>query len=62
MSNQGDTRPYQLKTENNELKTSSRGFTGQGTAMYENGDIYEGDFLDGFRTGNGTYRYEQSKN
>ena len=51
---------YQLRTENNELKTSSRGFTGQGTATYENGDIYEGDFIDGIRLGTGIYRYAKT--
>ena len=51
---------YQLVTENNETKTSSRGFTGYGTATYENGDIYEGDFIDGKRQGTGIYRYAKT--
>ena len=50
---------YKLRTENDEIKTSSRGFTGQGTAYYENGDIYEGDFIDGIRSGTGIYRYKK---
>jgi hypothetical protein len=36
MSQNGDEVKYKLRTENNEEKTSSRGFTGQGTATYEN--------------------------
>lgn len=60
MSQNEEEGKYQLRTENNELKTSSRGFTGQGTATYENGDIYEGDFLDGIREGRGTYRYDKA--
>ena len=59
---QNDNPPYQLRTENNELKASSRGFTGLGTATYENNDIFEGDFLDGRRDGRGTYRYYKSGN
>jgi len=49
MSQDGDEKNYKLRTENEEWKTSSRGYTGQGTAFYENGDIYEGDFIDGIR-------------
>ena len=61
MSQEGDGEgKYQLVTENNETKTSSRGFTGYGTATYENGDIYEGDFIDGKRLGTGIYRYAKT--
>ena len=58
MSQNGEEGKYQLRTENNELKTSSRGFTGQGTATYENGDSYIGDFIDGCRQGTGVYMYK----
>ena len=61
MSENGEEGKYQLKTENDELKTSSRGFTGQGTATYDNGDIYQGEYIDGKRQGNGIYRYEKTK-
>lgn len=61
MSQNGDEEgKYQLRTENNELKKSSRGFTGQGTATYDNNDVYEGDFIDGHREGRGIYRYFKS--
>ena len=60
MSQNGEEGKYQLRTENNELKTSSRGFTGQGTATYENGDSYIGDFIDGTRQGTGVYMYAKS--
>ena len=56
MSEQNEAK-YQLVTENREIKSSSRGYTGQGTATYQNNDIYEGDFLDGKREGRGIYRY-----
>ena len=62
MSQNGDEVKYKLRTENNEEKTSSRGFTGQGTATYENQDIYEGDFIDGIREGTGIYRYNKTGN
>jgi hypothetical protein len=42
-------RKYKLKTENNEIKDTSRGCTGKATAYYTNGDEYNGDFLDGIR-------------
>ena len=60
MSQLGDEITYKLRTENEEWKKSSRGYTGQGTAYYENGDIYEGDFIDGIRSGTGIYRYMKS--
>ena len=60
MSEEGTEGKYQLRTENNELKKSSRGFTGMGTATYDNGDIYEGDFIDGIRLGTGIYRYHKT--
>lgn len=50
-------RKYKLITENREIKDTSRGYTGKATAFYPNGDQYEGDFLDGSRTGKGIYRY-----
>ena len=62
MSANGEEIKYTLLTENGENKKSSRGFTGHGTATYENGDVYEGDFLDGIRSGNGIYRYAASGN
>ena len=61
MSNNGEEEgKYKLRTENEEWKTSSRGFTGQGTAFYDNKDIYEGDFVDGIRSGTGVYRYDKT--
>ena len=60
MAEDGEEGKYVLITENNETKSSSRGYTGQGTAKYDNGDIYEGDFQDGHRLGNGIYRYMKS--
>ena len=35
----------------------SWGYTGRGVATYPNGDIYDGDFKEGHRTGKGTYTY-----
>jgi hypothetical protein len=48
---------YHFVTENGESKTMSRGYTGKASASYPNGDVYEGDFLDGIREGRGVYRY-----
>lgn len=48
---------YVFITENGETKTTSRGYTGKAIAQYPNGDVYDGDFVDGHREGRGTYRY-----
>ncbi len=32
-------------------------FTGKGKLIYSNGDIYEGDFIDGYQTGKGKLIY-----
>jgi radial spoke head protein 1 len=48
---------YTFQTENGETKSMSRGYTGKAVASYPNGDVYDGDFLDGIREGRGTYRY-----
>ena len=37
--------------ETNKESLSSRNFTGKGKAFYINGDIYEGDYVDGLRHG-----------
>jgi hypothetical protein len=38
-----------LITADGEEKTMSRNYSGKATANYPNGEIYEGDFLDGIR-------------
>jgi radial spoke head protein 1 len=48
---------YSFQTENGETKTMSRGYTGKAVASYPNGDVYDGDYVDGIREGRGTYRY-----
>lgn len=48
---------YTFTTENGEIKKMSRGYTGKAVASYPNGDVYDGDFLDGIREGRGDYRY-----
>ena len=57
-----DTGPkYIFVTENGETrKTGSRNYTGRATASYPNGDIYEGDYVDGIRHGRGIYRFAAS--
>jgi hypothetical protein len=36
-------------------------FNGSGVLTYPNGDRYEGNFLDGVRTGNGTFSYADGR-
>jgi hypothetical protein len=58
MSQDGDQGPqYFFVTADGEEKTSSRDYTGFATATYPDGEIYEGDFIEGIREGNGIYRY-----
>ena len=38
---------YKLVDADGQERTSSRGYTGKGTASYPTGDTYTGDFLDG---------------
>ena len=52
-----DGPKYTFMTENGEKKDRSLGYTGKATASYPNGDLFDGDFLDGRREGRGTYRY-----
>mgnify|MGYP006109477875 CR=1 FL=1 len=48
---------YVFTTENQEVKDSSRGYTGKALAQYPQGDSYFGYFIDGIREGRGLYRY-----
>jgi len=57
MSEDGDGPKYTFQTENGETKSMSRGYTGKAVASYPNGDLYDGDFIDGIREGRGEYRY-----
>lgn len=38
---------YVLVTDKGETKNTSVEFTGKGKATYPNGDVYEGEFVDG---------------
>lgn len=47
MADEGEPQYQLLNLATNQLGNSSRDFTGRGRAMYLNGDIYEGDFVEG---------------
>ena len=49
--------PYQLRTEDGEVRPFSMGFTGRGFATYPNSDTYDGVYADGAREGRGCYTY-----
>ena len=58
MADEDDDGPkYVFITENEETKTTSRGYSGKAVAMYPNGDTYDGEFMDGTREGRGVYTY-----
>ena len=48
MAEDGDDGPkYYFVTADNEQKTTSRDYTGFATATYPDGEIYEGEFMEG---------------
>ncbi|KAF4665684.1 hypothetical protein FOL46_003514 [Perkinsus olseni] len=49
---------YSLVTEEGETRPSAFGYTGKGTATYPNGDVYEGHFKDGMKSGDGVYTHK----
>ena len=55
----GEEEPgdYRIVLENGTESKSSRDFTGKATAYYDNGDIYDGHFREGLRSGYGKYNY-----
>ena len=57
MSEAGEQK-YTLTLDTGEVHHISRGFTGKATAMYENGEWYEGTYNEGIREGRGIYQYE----
>ena len=57
MAEEEDGPKYVFITENEEQKTTSRGYSGKAVAMYPNGDTYDGEFMDGTREGRGVYSY-----
>jgi hypothetical protein len=44
-----EDQKYSLVTDKGETMAFSAGFTGKGVATYPNGDVYDGEFLNGFR-------------
>ena len=58
MADEADDGPmYVFITENQETKTTSRGYNGRAMAHYPNGDTYDGQYINGIREGYGVYRY-----
>ena len=59
MAEEEDTGPKYIfvTAEGETRKEGSRHYTGKATASYPNGDLYEGDFVEGIREGRGCYRY-----
>lgn len=45
-------------TESGKESWTSRDFTGHGKAIYENGETYEGLYINGKRNGYGIYTYK----
>lgn len=65
MAEEGEEKTYTLVTKplvgDGETLTSSHKYDGQGIAYYVNGDVYEGSFVQGRRTGRGKYSFGANK-
>ena len=57
MADDGEQGEYNLVLEDGTVKNSSRDYNGKATATYQNGEIYEGNFIGGLREGFGKYSY-----
>jgi len=60
---EGEEIEYQLETSDGKTQNTSKRFTGFGKAKYpnESGDKYDGEFVEGFRTGWGAYEFGKNK-
>lgn len=59
MTEEIETPKYRITfLETGKDSMSSWDFTGLGKAKYVNGDIYEGEYLNGVRSGQGVYHYK----
>ena len=56
---EGEPQYRIVDLDTNKESNSSRDFTGRGRATYLNGDVYEGDYVNGLRTGKGIYWYKK---
>ena len=57
MAEEEGEKQYIFITENQEKKSSSRGYNGKAVAHYPNDDKYEGQYINGIREGHGIYYY-----
>jgi len=48
-----------VKGQDAPLEKGSQQYTGQGKAFYENGDTYDGTYVEGLRRGKGTYTWKK---
>lgn len=48
---------YTLKLPTGQKLSKSRDYTGTAKALYTNGDVYDGHFVEGVRHGKGIYKY-----
>lgn len=56
---EGEEPTYSLKTAEGVVHSSKR-FTGEGLATYANGDTYDGEYVEGYRRGKGTYSFAKN--
>ena len=55
---QEEPQPYSFTLADGSTLEGSENYTGQATAVYENGDQYVGGFVDGLRHGSGVYTWK----
>lgn len=49
MAEEEGDQAYTLTAEDGTVHKSSHGYTGKGNAVYSNGEIFEGDYVNGVR-------------
>lgn len=59
MGEEGEEPTYTLKTPDATVHSSKR-YTGEGVATYLNGDTYDGEYVEGYRCGRGTYTFAKN--
>lgn len=54
-----ETKPFVFTPAGGQDTNTNKDYTGRGKAVYPNGDIYDGEYVNGVKEGQGTYDYAQ---
>ncbi len=59
MAEEEELKPYVFTLPDGTTREGSEGYTGKASVEYENGDKYDGEFIDGVRSGLGAESFLQ---